>query len=133
METFEDDNPKNLYVIRRKLGAITPDANGEWIYYVGHFIVHITPNDHQGPVGPEKCILSYQRLNVHLYEKMRSNFDSIYMPHDVRFMDYQSIMYDVFHGPNGPLNLSDGRDMPITHLCELIKYLYRLSNLTAFS
>lgn len=133
MDTFEDDNPKNIYVIRRKLAALKP-VRGHYEYYVGGYTVHIytyaiqdVPDDH------EINLLDYQTLNVVLNETTKSGVtSSISLRDDPQFKNYEPIQYNRIETPNGIINLSNGENMPITQLCELIRYLHRLSNLKAF-
>lgn len=48
------------------------------------------------------------------------------------FKSNQDLWYKTFRSPNGLINLGNGDDMPVTQLCELIRFLHRLSNLSAF-
>jgi hypothetical protein len=135
MERFEDDNPKNLYVIRRKLAELRPiRGSGRYEYPVGRYTVHIyvmgiqdTPPDQPGN------LMTYDKLGVVLNETDKSGkTSSINLREDPLFKNYEPIQYNVIETPNGKINLSNGDGMPLLHLCELIKYLYRLTNLTAF-
>lgn len=136
MERFEDDHPKNLYVIRRKLAELRPVANNSYryMYAVGRYTVHIylmgiqdTPPDKPGN------LMTYDKLSIVLNENDKSGkTSSINLREDPLFKNYEPIQYNVIETPNGRINLSNGDDMPILQLCELIKYLHRLTNLTAF-
>ena len=145
MDTFEDDNPKNLYVIRRKLAALRmpPGPIGNHCHYqysVGDFEVWIytrktgiyqsQSNKDRQEMIENDSIVKHDKVNVSLYEwqgqdkvKVRYHVD---LERDTRFSHYQPIKYAEWPG------YSKGDDMPLPHLCELIKYLYRISNLTAF-
>lgn len=140
----QEENAKNIYVIKHKLGGLTrgPTENHfEW--QIGHFLVKIYPQEiqvpgssylylppRQGKAAPKPdCILRYEQVDVHIDESSPNAPPSYaYLNTDPRFKDFKPIQYNVYGG----INLSDGKKMPILHLCELIRYLYRLSNLTAF-
>ena len=81
--------------------------------------------------GPDDRIIHHDVLDVSLYEFKRHQDGGSYetyidLEKDSRFKNYQPIKYSEFAG------YSTGREMPINHLCELVKYLHRLSNLSAF-
>jgi len=142
----KEENAKNIYVIKHKLGGLTrgPTENHfEWS--IGHFVVKIYPQEMQDPgsspylylppptgrtVQKPDCILRYEHVDVHVTEFSPNDKGGTYINliTDPRFRDFKPIQYHVVRG----INLGDGRRMPIIHLCELIRYLYRLSNLTAF-
>lgn len=141
----KEENAKNIYVIKHKLGGLTrgPTENHfEWS--IGHFVVKIYPKEIGDPGSPylylpqlpkkhspADSILQYDRVDVHVTEFSPNDKGGTYinLNTDPRFRDYKPIQY---HLVASNINLSDGRRMPILHLCELIRYLYRLSNLTAF-
>lgn len=144
-DVFEkEENAKNIYVIKHKLGGLTKgpyDNHFEW--QIGHFLVKIYPQEIQDPTPtyiylPSQgqaakkldCILQYQQVDVHVEESSTNSPvpSHINLNTDKRFKDFKPIQYSVVRD----INLSDGRKMPIIYLCELIRYLYRLSNLTAF-
>lgn len=129
-----NDNTKNLYIIRRRLAERTKRPDLDYFdYFVGKFLVKINPNriqEHKD-FGPNDRITLHDILNVSLNEIKRYADDTPYhtpidLEKDLRFKNYQLIKYHEIPG------YSDGQDMPINHLCELIIYLYRLSNLSAF-
>jgi hypothetical protein len=135
MERFEDDNPKNLYVIRRKLAELRPvRGNGRYEYPVGRYTVHIYVFGIQDtPPSQPSNILAYDKIGVVLNETDKEGrTSSISLREDPLFKNYEPIQYNVIETPNGKINLSNGDDMPILQLCELIRYLHRLTNLTAF-
>lgn len=134
----KEENAKNIYVIRHKLADLKEDA------YYGSNIYSMTIGPYLIVMRPSRSILSgvevvakypnllgYEKIDVSLYEK--DNHHLISLRENPIFKSYKPIQYNTFEGPNGTINFSDGHDMPILHLCELIKYLIRLSNLTAFS
>lgn len=134
MDTFEDDYPKNLYVIRRKLSRLRkPEGYADWHVFVGDFTLSIVPC-HDEDDRDKPSILDYQRVDVNLTESSKQgNKSFIDLRSDQRFSSYKPIMYDVYETPTGGLvNWSDGHKMPIVHLLELIKLLHRLAGLTAF-
>ena len=141
----KEENAKNIYVIKHKLGGLTrgPTENHfEWP--IGHFVVKIYPKEIQDPSSSPylylppptgrtakkpDCILRYEQVDVHVEESSPNAPPSyVSLNTDQRFKDFKPIQYNFTQG----YNLSDGRGMPIIHLCELIRYLYRISNLTAF-
>lgn len=133
MDTFEDDNPKNIYVIRRKLAALK-QVRGHYEYHVGNYTLHMYIHAIQDiPPGEEVNLLRAERLNVVLNETTKSGTtSSLSLRDDPLFKNYEPIQYNVIESPGGRINLSTGDSMPIHHVCELIRYLHRLSNLTAF-
>ena len=127
---------KNIYVIRHKLGELKPCAGrgDRWEYPVGNFTVVIFAYD-IGDVPPEQMdnVLRFDKVDIVLNEKNKEGaISSVSIRDDARFKNYEPIQYNIIDSPGGRINLSDGRNMPIHHLCELIRYLHRLSNLTAF-
>lgn len=141
----KEESAKNIYVIKHKLGGLTrgPTENHfEWP--IGHFVVKIYPKEIQDlqsayvylppPTGKTAkqpdCILRHDHVDVHVTEFSPNDNGGTYinLNTDPRFRDFKPIQYHVA----GNINLGDGRNMPILHLCELIRYLHRLSNLTAF-
>jgi hypothetical protein len=125
---------KNIYVIRHKLGELKIISGHRWEYQVGQYTVIIYPYD-IGDVPPADIdnILKRDKVSVVLNERSKLGVvSSISLLDDPRFKNYEPIQYNVIESPGGRLNLSNGDNMPILHLCELIRYLHRLSNLTAF-
>jgi hypothetical protein len=131
----QEEYAKNIYVIRRKLSELRL-YSGCYQFDVGNFQVNMYPRDIQDvrPDDPYDSVLKHEKVDVSLFEKSaKTNHHVIVdLRSDTRFNNYKPIMYNTFESPSGIVNLSDGRQMPILHLCELIRYLYRLSNLTAF-
>ncbi len=152
MENWEDENPKNIYVIGRKLAtyAMLPGEE-KWVMPIGNFELHINIrlddifkltnsrpyNVAKRSVVRDCKITDFEKFNVDLFEYHSkddlSSMDYIYLNQDSRFKNYQPIQYDVIETPTGGrLNQSDGKKIPLLHLMELIRLLHRLSNLTAF-
>jgi len=138
MQSFEDDNPPDLNVIRRKLAGLKKNGAG-YRLDIGHYVLRIFPTlDYEESNPHEDNILKYEVVDVDLYEAIptgdleHQNIRRLFLREDVLFCNYEPIQYNYFTGSNGRVNLSDGNKMPISYLCELIKYLHRLSNLTAF-
>lgn len=131
----EELDPKNIYVIRQKLATLNkaPGQN-HYEYYAGKFKVSIWTHAIQDPMHEDDSkILDHATVDIDLHE-IANRDDRLYnwvmMHRDIRFIDYEPIQYHYL--PDRRLINRSGRDMPILQLCELIKYLYRLSNLTAF-
>jgi hypothetical protein len=133
----QKENSKNIYVIRHKLNDLKRSPLHNYFEWrIGPFVVKIFPDGHGNPALHD-YITQYDTVAVHVYEPYRTSNGEIMhqllsLTEDSRFKNYQPIQYNVFESPTGSINLSDGQDMPIAHLCELIRYLHRLSNLTAF-
>lgn len=135
MKDFNDET-NNLYVIRRRLAELVKPPGGSCFhYYVGNFIVKIFTDRVQDHVfhGPDDRITRHDIVDIILVEIKRfvggngaTTEEFIGLEQDSRFKNYQPIKYAEWAG------YSHGREMPIHHLCELIKYLHRLSNLSAF-
>jgi len=129
-----NQNVRNTYVIRRKLAELRKfNGNSHFEYWVGEkFRVNIYTRDIQdlGHDDKDDRILNHSKVDVNVYDVKRgddglrfANF--IYLEKDSRFKNYQPIQYKQY-------GISDGREMPINTLCELIKYLHIISKLTAF-
>lgn len=131
-----NENTRNLYVVRRKLAELKPHNGTLYRYFVGNFEVQIFPNEIQDIRPHEKLadnVLKYKTVHITLWEESKKSGQQIVrLLDDSRFKNYKPIQYNLHQTPNGTLNFSNGDNMPIIHLCELIKYLHRLSNLTAF-
>lgn len=131
MEDINEDT-KNLYIIRRRLSELKPmgtPLSPSFHYYVGCFhVIFRAPS-----ADKNKSLVQYPELDVTVSE-MFNKPDKISLNHefiidlekDSRFVNYKPIKYSKL--PYG----NSGRNMPIHHVCELVKYLHRLSNLTAF-
>jgi hypothetical protein len=131
----KEEYAKNIYVIRHKLALLKPCAGrgDRWEYRVGNFNVVMFAYD-IGDVPPHMdSILRFKEVDVILNEYSKNDtVSSVSLRDDPRFKSYEPIQYNVIESPNGKINISNGDKMPILHLCELIRYLHRLSNLTAF-
>jgi len=132
----KEEYAKNIYVIKHKLGELKPcpGRGDRWEYSVGNFNVVIFAYD-IGDVPPNQMdsILRFEKVDVVLNESTKDGtISSVSLRDDPRFKSYEPIQYNVIESPGGRLNLSNGNGMPILYLCELIRYLHRLSNLTAF-
>jgi hypothetical protein len=147
MENWEDENPKNIYVIMRKLATYSMAAGErDWIFEIGHFmlVVRLLSEDYWKVTSHGIDIAALRKIHITdfkgfevlLYESSSrdpSLRNHVYLNQDPRFKDYQPIQYDVIETPTGGrINQSDGKKMPLLPLMELIRLLYRLSNLTAF-
>lgn len=130
----KEEHAKNLYVIRHKLGDLKPLWGGHFEWQIGHYLVKIFGAPHGDP--QPKYVTQCEKVDVHVYEVSRREEGSqekmINLLDDPLFKNYKPIQYNVIQTPNGTINLSDGAEIPINYLCELIKYLHRLSNLAIF-
>lgn len=146
----KEENAKNIYVIKRKLSELRRvPAQVYYEYEVGSFVVRMYVRN---PSEPEyyrpldlsnmnESLTSFDKMDVDLYQKVRdqgsdgqewTRLEGIILQVDPRFKDYEPIRYDVFEHEYGTVNLSNGKQMPLIKVCELIRYLHRLSNLAAF-
>jgi hypothetical protein len=135
-----EENAKNIYVIKHKLSELQlkPGMNC-YNYHVGKFIVRIfTPKSrkavHSTAIREHERITNHKEVTVNLYE-IRNMKDLDYnhigtyenpinLGGDERFKNYEPIKVKGYYDSRGKMSL--------IQLCELIRYLYRLSNLTAF-
>jgi hypothetical protein len=133
----KEEHAKNLYVIRHKLNNLKRVVwAGHFEWYFGPFIVKIFADKHGDPAAFQ-YVTQYEKVDVHVYEVSRKDEKEnqqtlINLLDDSRFNNYKPIQYNIIETPNGTINMIDGHQMPINYLCELIRYLHRLSNLTAF-
>lgn len=152
MENFEEENPNSINAIRRKLSTykILNSSVSAWAFSIGIFELrvrliaddyrHYSEEDSHGFKDLTKAnMLDYEKFEVdlcehnHNDESSRRMYRYIYLNRDPRFKDHAPIQYDIIKTPTGGrINQSDGHNMPLLHLCELIRLLNRLSNLTAF-
>lgn len=129
----KEENSKNIYVIRRKLSTLKRSSRSHFEYKIGIFTLNIFTHNNSSEPTDSPNLLDYEKVYVLLNETSKSGIVStVSIRDDNRFKNYKPIQYNVIETPNGTINLSDGDNMPIVHLCELISYLHRLSNLTAF-
>lgn len=132
----KEENAKNIYVIRRKLATLKSTNSSYYEYDVGgRFSVRMwAKNDGRS------CVLNHETIDTNVIEWGPKDDESetrvgtyLDLRTDPRLKDFKPIWYKTFDGPNGTINLGDGKDMPIAHICELIRLLHRLANLTVFS
>jgi hypothetical protein len=131
----------DIEAIRTQLGTMKKvPGRDHYEWKVGRFTLHIFTSPRS--FRTDESILRYETVDVNVNEfitRAMSSADGtmfltnwISIREDEPFKNYEPIQYNIVCTPNGRVNLSDGTDMPIQHLCELIHYLYRLSKLTAF-
>lgn len=133
---MEDFNEKtnNTYVVLRRLAELTRLPHLEHFrYFVGDFTVKIfTVRIQEHSIDLNDRITHHDIVDVYVYEKQKlaqseDRYDQfIDLEQNSRFKNYAPIKYSEWVG------YSAGLEMPINHLCELVKYLHRLSNLSAF-
>lgn len=126
----------DIEAIRKVLGTKQKVPGRDFYEWkVGRYVLHVYTSPRS--FRTNENILRHETVNVDIMEVWKSSQDNtftnyIHIRDDEPFKSYEPIQYDIVSTSNGHINLGDGRDMPIHHLCELIRYLYRLSNLTAF-
>lgn len=132
------ENAKNFYLARRQLAELKcREHESQFTYYVGNFILRIQTDvtcSHNRPLIEENTyvyvddnILKHTTVEVYPYEVIRGVEQYITLDMDPRFKNYEPIRYA------GPYDRNVGSKMPINALCELIKYLSKLSDLSAFA
>lgn len=128
------DDLKNIYLIKCRLAELTlKPAVSCYTYYVGHFILRIfTPvsKAYSAKVSFEEKsrdrITHHEKVQVNLYELKKFDTGGTYekiidIPNDSRFTSLDNVS-----------NYNSNTTTTVIQLCELIKYLYRLNNLSAF-
>jgi len=123
----------SLTKIKKELFDLKTDHDA-WHYDVGRFNIGILPRFCTfANVNTLGEFLFYKNsINVYISETAPNQL-TINLLKDIRFKNYDPIMYNTIKTPTGGLlNFSDGRDMPIKHLCALVRYLHRLNDLKAF-
>lgn len=125
--------------IRKTLDELKQTHSSYFEYEIGPFTVLIFTDEvleHKNITNDN--ILNYDTVNVNLCEQKRlvsryPDGSAVYVPSpvslvkDPRFRNYQPIKYTEL------IAQSNGQNMTIDALCELIKYLYKLNNLSAFT
>lgn len=118
----------NNRIILQKLSKLIRQHNNPcYIYYIAIFKIEIYTHRIQEhpPLDKLDSILNHEVVDVYVFELNKTNtFTLIDLEEDIRFANYFPIKYRKWSG------YSTGVEMPITHLCELIKYLYKLSGLS---
>lgn len=124
----------NIDTIKQELSKLEKNPFGHFIYQVGSFTIQIFTHERDFDNNPNDCITNYVAVSINLSElhRFKGSFPNygwviINLEKDDRFKNYQPIKYGAYPG------LSNGRNMPVIVLCELIKYLHRLSDLAAFT
>lgn len=130
-----NDLVNNTYVIRRRLADLTP-IDGWYYYFVGDFILKIlveSERQYSRSSGKSCSLVTRDTLDeVDLFEIQRLKNGTkcqsfVSLDRDVRFKNYQPIKYNVLPG------YSTGKDMPAQCLCELVRYLHKITKLSAFA
>jgi hypothetical protein len=135
----KEEYAKNLYVIKHKLNDLKRVPGASYFEMeIGPYLLRMWA----GRMGDPDEIIQYlaqcQKIDVQLYELERKidnkvqGMSGISISQHPLFKNYKPIQYNTIETPNGIINMSEGNEMPLNHVCELIRYLYRLSNLTAF-
>jgi hypothetical protein len=108
----------NNDTIKNKLFQLEITDNKYYRYIVGHYTI-IIYTDVFEPTRQQ--LFQCNIFDIYLHENGRY----IYLPQDDRFGNYHPIKYGGYN--------SNGKCMPLAQLCELVKYLHKLSNLKAFA
>src|SRR5574338_3769 len=122
MEDFTE-NTRNFYVVRHRLAGLEKRGS-HFEYWVGDFVLKISTDPIQEHTSPENDRITFHsKLEVNLYELLRDSSGRkvetyVALDRDPRFCEYQPIKYGT------PYQRSDGREMPIDKLCELVIYLH---------
>jgi hypothetical protein len=125
MEKLEDQY-KNLYVIKRQLSELKRLDYGHFEYWIGkRFAVKLFTHRIQDSPNPDKDerVTFFEEVDVCVDEMISVEVAGrISLEKDPRFKDYLPIKYGGYNGER----------MPLSKVCELIKYLHRLNDLTVF-
>jgi hypothetical protein len=122
------DNINNVYVIKRNLAILKRlDPEGHFEYSVGNFILKIfTHRVGSQPIDNKNDrVTFYDKVDVNLYEKINGLANYIKVFSDTRFSSCPAIHFE-------GSNFYDLNGLPLINLCELIKFLCKISNLSAF-
>jgi len=126
---------KPISEIKKELSLLKREENrSHYKYQVGPlFVIIHTSRIQEHPIpDAQDNILNHEVVDVYLFETQRGDdpcfteYVAIELEKDSRFKNYLPIKYREWAG------YSTGVEMPISHLCELIKYLHRLSKLSTF-
>ena len=119
--------------IRKRLALLPRIRRNFFQYDVGRFSVVIFTYETGDTPPPEPdSIVNHKKVHIIINEKINKIVNTINLLEDMRFKDHKPLQYMVIPTINGGVSIGDGGNMPIGTLCELIKYLHRLSNLTVF-
>lgn len=128
----------NIYFIKQELSKLRRWGSAFEAYYIDHkFVVKIfCPLDEYGVRSLSRLshdhITQYEKIDVNVYDLFKDGSESyINLDTDPRFKDYTPIQHPTNFAGN-PVVIRTGIGMPIINLCELIKYLHRLSKISAF-
>lgn len=126
---------KDIVEIREELNLLRRVNNrSHYNYCIGPFSIKIyTSRIQEQPIPTDQDnIMNHEVVDVYVFESRRTNDPhftehiAIHLEKDARFKHYTPIKYSEW------ADYSTGVEMPISHLCELIKYLHRLSKLSIF-
>ncbi len=109
--------------VLKLLNELMPKDSNKCLYrtYIGSFLIRIQI------FYDLDSIAKFTVSDVYLYELDKNGVpDYISLNKDNRFSNYKPIKYNKY-GSN------EGNDMPLKYLIELIKYLYRLNDLSIFT
>jgi hypothetical protein len=123
-----DNNVNNLYIIKRRLADLKLQSGGHYEYVVGEFLVKIFAHRVQEQPKSNIKLAACEKVDVVLQEKKKKQdqyYDHVYVGSDSRFINYTPIQYEGY-------NHYDLNNMPLINLCELIRYLHKLSKLAVF-
>lgn len=127
-------NTNNIYAIHSSLAFLKKETDTPYFTFnIKDFVVKIFTYRilDQDTSGTDDNIIHHDVVDVYLYEKCRiknpSELFYISLEQDPRFCSYNLIKYKSLPG------YSTGTEMPVITLCELIRYLHRLSNLAVFA
>lgn len=127
----KEENAKNIYVIKHKLSELkrrNNDPSSPFIWEIGAYVLYIYTPDAYDPqkdfvwVPTKLYITQHDQVKISLSELV-NRYDNhntsipISLDSDPRLKNF---------------NLKIGGTITIIQLCELIRYLHRLSNLAVF-
>lgn len=133
-----EENLNNSYLVRRRLATIRK-LPGDACYFllIGDFVIRMYTNaEYSDPPNKELPLVSYERVTVEVWENSESDpkirsvgyRKQVQLWHDYRFAEY----YKELKYTNNEHNWKNGILMPLPVVCDLIKYVDRIVELTAF-
>ena len=118
----------SIEIIKRNLSKYSFDINGECVFRIGNFKLFILLNDYDFLIRDVKSpLLNHETFQVFIYEVIGKKSKRLSNNHPI-FLNYKPIQYE-----NNPKFSDVFYNMPLVQLCELIKYLHRLTKLSAFT
>jgi hypothetical protein len=121
---------KTIEEVKKELLSLKVEYGKDRVTYIVNDRFYLTIVPYKYDYYHSNMISDYGCFNVYLTEAKKMFEGRVHtfirLEDDYRFKNHKPIKYHELPG------YSSGDDMPLEHLCELIKYLYRLCDLSAF-